>query len=728
MRISPQYNLRSKKPHIAVLWHPTKNGSLVPEGVSPSSHSRVWWQCKRGHEWQATVGNMARNKHGGCPVCWLEGGRTRIAIARRGSLLAQFPSIAREWHPLKNGNLSPADVTSRSSQKAWWLCHLGHEWRTPISVRTSGHGCPYCGFKKTALAISDNALNRRGPLAITHPLLVAEWHKSKNGDLTPYQVSANTHRKVWWKCQRGHEWQTEVKVRTAGHGCPFCVSQTSRLEIRLLCELRAIFAEVDWRKKWGGIECDIYIPSISCAVEIDGRYWHSESKERDDRKNDKLAKIGINLIRIRGEGLKLLGPLDISYSETEKQLLVAKRLMTQLARIDIELSSCGRIQDYLAGRDYLNKEEYHRILASLPSPEPENSFGAKFPDLAGQWHNRNLPLTPMMFKPYSTKKVWWMCSYGHEYESSLRNRAAGGGCPICARANLSSSTIRAAIARSGRFSDLFPSLLAEWHPTKNRNLSPSNISAGSKKTVWWMCKQGHEWATSVCNRTKKRGSSCPICVRKIAGHAISAAAVKRSGSLSARFPDIAQEWNVSRNQLLTPNDVSPFSGKRVWWRCENGHEWRTAISARTAGSNCPYCGGSLPTKETSLLSKNPGLSQQWHSDKNGGLTPNDVLPNSNKRVWWICKNGHEWEARIADRTRGGNCPYCRSLSFMNPGLSRQWHPDKNEGLTPNDVLPNSNKKVWWICKNGHEWEARIADRSRGSDCPRCRKLKSKISD
>lgn len=50
---------------------------------------------------------------------------------------------------------------------------------------------------------------------------------------------------------------------------------------------------------------------------------------------------------------------------------------------------------------------------------------------------------------------------------------------------------------------------------------------------------------------------------------------------------------------------------------------------------------------------------------------------------------------------------------------------KNSGLTPADITPNSNKKVWWQCKKGHEWQARIADRNRGRGCPECAKEKRK---
>jgi len=55
------------------------------------------------------------------------------------------------------------------------------------------------------------------PLSITHPELAAEWHPTKNGELSPEKVVGRSAEKVWWKCQKGpdHEWQANL-VKTKG--------------------------------------------------------------------------------------------------------------------------------------------------------------------------------------------------------------------------------------------------------------------------------------------------------------------------------------------------------------------------------------------------------------------------------------------------------------------------------------------------------------------------------
>ena len=62
------YNdLTTINPALANEWNYEKNGSLMPENFAESSGKKVWWKCKKGHEWQATI--ASRNSGTGCPIC-----------------------------------------------------------------------------------------------------------------------------------------------------------------------------------------------------------------------------------------------------------------------------------------------------------------------------------------------------------------------------------------------------------------------------------------------------------------------------------------------------------------------------------------------------------------------------------------------------------------------------------------------------------------------------------
>lgn len=141
---------------------------------------------------------------------------------------------------------------------------------------------------------------------------------------------------------------------------------------------------------------------------------------------------------------------------------------------------------------------------------------------------------------------------------------------------------------------------------------------------------------------------------------------------------------------------------------------------------CPHCLRQIPY-ENSLEFNSPYLASQWHPIKNGNITPRDVSFGSRKKVWWKCKEGHEWESTINARDKKGVCPYCShdypsqdyNLFLTNPEICKEWDYDKNK-TTPNNFVSGSNKKVHWICEKSHEWEAKINQRVRGSGCPKCR--------
>ena len=116
----------------------------------------------------------------------------------------------------------------------------------------------------------------------------------------------------------------------------------------------------------------------------------------------------------------------------------------------------------------------------------------------------------------------------------------------------------------------------------------------------------------------------------------------------------------NENGNLLPSMVKPGSAKKVWWKCEEGHEWQAPIRDRSQKHHgCPYCSGKrLVPGQNDLATINPDLASQWHPTRNGELTPADVKPKSNIKVWWVCKRGHEWQASINNRAKGAGCPYC----------------------------------------------------------------------
>ena len=128
-------------------------------------------------------------------------------------------------------------------------------------------------------------------------------------------------------------------------------------------------------------------------------------------------------------------------------------------------------------------------------------------------------------------------------------------------------------------------------------------------------------------------------------------------------PELAKEWYQEYNDDLTPQMVTAGSNKKVWWKCEEGHIWRASVYDRNHGNRCPHCHTHrvrrLVRGKNDLLTVNPTVAAEWHPSKNGELKPNLVTANSNERVWWQCSKGHEWQALVFNRNKGtGRCPVC----------------------------------------------------------------------
>lgn len=120
MPVAGENDLQSRYPELARERHPMHN-EITPQQVLPGSHKAVWWVCKRGHEWKASV--KSRVVGSGCPVC-----ANRKILLNENDLATEFPEIAAQWHPTKNGTCTAHDVTSGSRRKIWWICDKGHAW------------------------------------------------------------------------------------------------------------------------------------------------------------------------------------------------------------------------------------------------------------------------------------------------------------------------------------------------------------------------------------------------------------------------------------------------------------------------------------------------------------------------------------------------------------------------------------------------------------------------
>lgn len=136
------------------------------------------------------------------------------------------------------------------------------------------------------------------------------------------------------------------------------------------------------------------------------------------------------------------------------------------------------------------------------------------------------------------------------------------------------------------------------------------------------------------------------------------------------YPDLIKDWNYERNGSLIPSQFTKGSDTYIWWKChECGHEWPAKISHRTSGSRCPCCSGRvLIVGVNDLASQRPSLLADWDYSKNRKL-PNEVFVFSHERAHWHCHACHyEWDTEIQNRSKGTECPRCKNKVLI-PGVN-----------------------------------------------------------
>ena len=368
-----------------------------------------------------------------------------------GKLSDDYPVLVNEWHNEKNGKLRPCDVMSKSHIKVWWICSMKHEWRTAISHRSRGDGCPYCAGKKPIRGETD--------LQTLYPELAKEWDYEKNGALTPCDVTAGSHKIVFWILPYDDpksgkhfifRWKASIQDRVRGRGCPYLAG----------------------RAVWKGFN-DLASRNPRLAQE-----WHPflNGKLKPDEVTD-------NSNRIVWWRKTVSDPDTGEVMDLEWQASVANRNR----RAD---------NPFEAGK--MVKKEY-------------NSLSKLRPDIAKEWHPiKNGKLTPDDVTPGSNKTVWWIITYTDlntgecfdmEWKATVWNRTAGKGCPYVGG--------HAVLKGFNDLKTLNPELAAEWDTLKNGRLSPDMVTAKSEKKIWWRCPQcGKLWRASIDHRSNGQQHNC----------------------------------------------------------------------------------------------------------------------------------------------------------------------------------------------------------------------------
>ncbi len=435
--------------------------------------------------------------------------RKWIVTSRNLPLAVTHPKIASQWHPKKNGPWTAYDYTKGSQEYVWWQCPHGpdHVWKGMIRRRTgsrhASYGCPFCTGQRPSVTNS---------VASLYPKVAKQWHRKKNGALTPSNVVSGSKSRVWWECTRGpdHEWSAVVYSRTLrGNGCPFCAG----LMASVTNSLGSLFPKLaqQWHPRLNGSLTPSKIVAQSKRV-----VWWRCNKGSDHTWRASCSN------RIRGSGCPSCSGLQFSvtnslltrYPEAAKLWHPTKNgtlrpKNVHSGALDVVWWQCRKNPQH-----EWKQSVTFRAQSSSGCPFclnrrvcKGNSLADNFPQLAKQWHaSKNGELLPSDVVPGSKTMVWWKCSAGSDHvwkEAPIVRTAKGAGCPFCSNHRVS---------KTNSLKATFPEIAKQWHRSLNGSLTPNDVVGGTYTEVWWKCPKGadHEWQQTVAVRTGGEGG-CPFC-------------------------------------------------------------------------------------------------------------------------------------------------------------------------------------------------------------------------
>lgn len=607
--------------------------------------------------------------------------------------------LMKQWDYGKNAPVSPESLSAGSGYMAWWLCEKGHSWQASVNHRHHGTGCPVCTNRIVVKGVND--------LETLNPILTAQWNQKKNGLLKPDDVPNGTHRKVWWCCPKGHEWEAEIISRVAGTGCPYCAGRYAIKGVTDLATVRKDLAEqLDTEKNQGVFVSDI------CPASNKTYWWlcdkeHSWRASANTRLKNGCPICAGKVVLPGFNDLLTLNPTLAKEWDAVKNALKASEVTLHSGKHAWWLCAEGHSwRARIADRQSGNGCPYCSGLKAIPG---KNDLATVAPDIAAELDDaKNKGRKAYHFLPQSNEEVWWKCKNGHSWKAPIYRRYNGCGCPFC------SGTV--VVKGVNDLNSQQPFFSEQWDHIKNR-VHPDEVHQFSNKYAWWLCQKGHSWRAIINNRTSK-GRGCPYCSGYLA--------IPGETDLLTRYPELAMEFDYEKN-TIDISTVTEYSHKRLWWKCDKGHSWRVAVNARRKGNGCPYCAGkkAIPG-ETDLLTLAPHLADEYDFEHNT-INITDLTLKSNINVWWICERGHSWKTKVYIRAIGCGCPYCAGqkaiigetdLLTAAPHIAQEYDYKKNT-ISITKLTLKSNIKVWWVCGYGHSWKTQVSTRALGSGCPYC---------
>ena len=344
------------------------------------------------------------------------------------SLAEVHPELVSEWSE-KNLTLTPDDITFGSNKKVWWRGACGHEWQASVKARSNGEKCPICSGARVIAGIND--------LATLEPLLVKQW--SKKNKIKPIEVSIGSHKKVIWRCKKGHEWEAAVKSRTINKtGCPYCSHNKVLAGFNDLATLLP-----DIAAEWS----DRNYPLLPTQVTVFANrkaWWKCKDCGREwntlisTRSGGSKCPYCSGYIFLKGfNDLQTTHP-EIASEWSEKNLPLKPDEVNAKSRKNVwwKCRKCGN--EWKSVINARVKGTVCPVCAEREVLAGYNDLATTDSQLLSEWDYEQNKLKPTEVSRTSAKRAWWKCRHGHSWSMKINERTIlNKGCRICEQEYLS---------------------------------------------------------------------------------------------------------------------------------------------------------------------------------------------------------------------------------------------------------------------------------------------------
>lgn len=645
-----------------------------------------------------------------------------MMVEKKKSILITHPAIAKDWDVTKNLDFKIEDIGDTDKNSIWWTCANGHSYAISPFTRVRTNGCKFCNKE----ANKQKQRSARIKLGIStsigdSPKFLSIWNYDLN-KVSPYEIAISSNVVISWKCQCGNLWEMSPKSISSRRSeqikfkCLNCVSK-ERSEISLNSRrkntkllLKDVLPQLreSWDFEKNDIEFDNVFPVANTKYWWKCHFGHSWSASAQNRN---LARSGCP--ECSGSGTS---KIEIYILCELRKIFSTVMWRKKIESFEVDIF----IPEYSIGievdGEYWHKDKHDqdrkksnylrskgidmiRIRSDLLTEIEDHVIIVKGKSNTDDFQN----ITNRVVE-YLQSKI----EYNNlaEYARNKKQLAA---------AEYQEMISRLPAPPAGEsFLSVYPRVALEWDYVKNSPLTPDLFMPKSDQKFWWICSANHSWQATIKNRTL-RESNCPDCRDERRSEDTINRHRHRLGSIAEKFPGLISFWDHKNNILDDPQNVTAVLTNSYAWTCSHQHTFTRLLKTMIKDQSCKVCNVTI----SALGFKFPDLLQEWNYEKNREIDPLTLHAGTNTKVWWKCKEGHEWITGVVNRTghSKSNCPTCskkrgsektqrtrletRGSLFDNyPTIASKWNHELNGQNNPKMILSNTHTKYWWNCECG----------------------------